>query len=597
MKKKSKFYDIIPSEQRSIRNIPLPSHKRASSDTEDEDILSDQSADQDVVEADESDSSSDLPIPKKVTRPRKKLAVEEESEDIEDEDRQRREHAAAAASKTSSLHHPRPHSMDGIKVHAVPRKHPIAAKPVLPYVEEENDSHEDLIDDEGEYMHPSSDEIMHIPVTKSGKKGIPRDAAKGMENEDDDFENWRSRRSKRPTFLLGWKFITVLVLIVLGMGYYISLQFVSADIIINPTEHELKLNSETVSLSDVNYLIATTTVSTSTVVTANGVTTASKYASGQIVIYNAFSSTAQKLANNTRFETPEGLIFRLQGAVTVPGMTTSGGKTTPGSVTATIMADQPGSSYAVGLKDFNLTAYKGLPQYTKIYARSKTELALGGGSTSANISNAELSAGVTKLKASLTAIAQQQLASIALAQAVTAAKQDTDSTVSVKTSENDTRKLTHFTVPANTMNMQYATIKETLSKDQKSATLSLTATATGLAIDDNTLADVVLKDQTPADTTTDDGSATSSAASSVNGDSSASSSGDDVAAPIEDRQLYYTGDLSSLNISMSSKNLAAILKNPGQYVLASSTSASTITFSVSGTTTLRPSTLTSSEGQ
>ncbi|HEY9480825.1 MAG TPA: hypothetical protein VIR98_01160 [Candidatus Paceibacterota bacterium] len=108
-------------------------------------------------------------------------------------------------------------------------------------------------------------------------------------------------------------------------------------------------------------------------VKANGEKQVSTRASGTIVIYNNYSSASQRLIKNTRFETPEGLVYRISDSVTVPGK--SGSK--PGSIEAVVMADEPGDKYNVGLKDLTIPGFKGDPRYQGFYARSKTPFAGG----------------------------------------------------------------------------------------------------------------------------------------------------------------------------------------------------------------------------
>jgi hypothetical protein len=98
-------------------------------------------------------------------------------------------------------------------------------------------------------------------------------------------------------------------------------------------------------------------------------------ASGTIVIYNNYGTAPQRLVKNTRFETPEGLIYRINDSVTVPGKKGS----VPGSVEATIVADEAGDTYNVGLKDFTIPGFKGDPRYSAFYAKSKPSSPLAGG--------------------------------------------------------------------------------------------------------------------------------------------------------------------------------------------------------------------------
>lgn len=107
---------------------------------------------------------------------------------------------------------------------------------------------------------------------------------------------------------------------------------------------------------------------------------ANSKARGRIVIYNAYSAESQTLVRRTRFETPEGKIYRLLDGTTVPGFTTKSGQTTPGSIEVAVEADQPGEEYNVGLSDFTIPGFKSTARYTKFYGRSKTLMV--GGATS-----------------------------------------------------------------------------------------------------------------------------------------------------------------------------------------------------------------------
>ncbi len=109
------------------------------------------------------------------------------------------------------------------------------------------------------------------------------------------------------------------------------------------------------------------------IVKATGEKVVNKAATGAIVIYNNYGATSQRLIKNTRFETPEGLIYRISDSVTVPGKSGS----TPGSIEAVVTADEVGEKYNAGLKDFTIPGFKGDPRYGSFYARSKTPLSGG----------------------------------------------------------------------------------------------------------------------------------------------------------------------------------------------------------------------------
>lgn len=103
----------------------------------------------------------------------------------------------------------------------------------------------------------------------------------------------------------------------------------------------------------------------------------SRKASGVIVIYNNASAEPQQLIENTRFESPDGKIYRIQKAISIPGKTTVNGEAQPGKLEVTVYADQPGESYNIALADFTVPGLKGTPRYSTIYARSKTPMSGG----------------------------------------------------------------------------------------------------------------------------------------------------------------------------------------------------------------------------
>ena len=143
-------------------------------------------------------------------------------------------------------------------------------------------------------------------------------------------------------------------------------------------------------------------------VTGSGTKTVTSSASGKIIIYNT-QAKAQKLIANTRFATAAGLIFRIHSAVTIPAGTSA----KPGSVTATVFADQAGDSYNVGSTSFTIPGFAGTPQASQVYARSSAAMT-GGASGSVPIVDSVTesktkSALVTALDSDLAASIQSQV--------------------------------------------------------------------------------------------------------------------------------------------------------------------------------------------
>lgn len=116
------------------------------------------------------------------------------------------------------------------------------------------------------------------------------------------------------------------------------------------------------------FTVETSTYEESQIVQANGTEKVEEKASGNITVYNEFSAAPVRLLKNTRFATPEGLIFKAPAEVLVPGRR----GTTPGQITITVFADAAGERYNVGpVSRFTLPGLKSSgDMYAKVYARS-----------------------------------------------------------------------------------------------------------------------------------------------------------------------------------------------------------------------------------
>ncbi len=112
-------------------------------------------------------------------------------------------------------------------------------------------------------------------------------------------------------------------------------------------------------------------------VSVSGEEEVSRKASGTIVVYNNASAESERLIANTRFETPDGLIYRVAEAIVIPGKKTVNGVIQPGTLEVTVYADQPGDTYNITLADFTVPGLAGSSKFNTIYARSKTKMSGG----------------------------------------------------------------------------------------------------------------------------------------------------------------------------------------------------------------------------
>lgn len=104
-------------------------------------------------------------------------------------------------------------------------------------------------------------------------------------------------------------------------------------------------------------------------------------ATGTITILNA-QAGPQTLIKNTRFESPEGLIYRIQESVTIPG----GSPSAPGSVRATVYADMGGEQYNIGPASFTVPGLRGSAAYNLVTAKSDAPMEGGFAGTRASVS-------------------------------------------------------------------------------------------------------------------------------------------------------------------------------------------------------------------
>ena len=186
-------------------------------------------------------------------------------------------------------------------------------------------------------------------------------------------------RSTRPS---GRKFWLAVLVAAVILAFAILSFFGGGTLAYTPRSATLSFAGETYSAyktadSGLLYSVVKLSGDKALSVEASGEQEVSRKASGTIVVYNNASAEAQRLVENTRFETTEGKVYRIAQAISVPGRKTVAGTTQPGSVEAVVYADVAGPAYNVGLTDFKLPGLKGTPRYETIYARSKTPMSGG----------------------------------------------------------------------------------------------------------------------------------------------------------------------------------------------------------------------------
>lgn len=172
-----------------------------------------------------------------------------------------------------------------------------------------------------------------------------------------------------------WIAAVVACIVLIGAGVLVF--FPSTTISVSPHTQVVPFDAATsfiaypaasAAAGTISYTVVSQSYDDSAVVSASGVERAEEKATGTITVYNEYSDAPVRLIKNTRFQSPNGLVFRIPASVDVPGR--KGG--TPGTMQVTVFADQTGESYNIAPVDrFTLPGLKSTPDmYEKVYAKS-----------------------------------------------------------------------------------------------------------------------------------------------------------------------------------------------------------------------------------
>ncbi len=208
---------------------------------------------------------------------------------------------------------------------------------------------------------------------------------------------------KKGIFSSMWLWITVAVLLVVFVVLALFM-FRQTSVTVIPRAHTIVFDNtktftaypaSSAASGSLTYTSLNLDVDDSQSVASNGSQHAERKASGSVTVVNEFSSAPVKLVKSTRFQTPDGLVFRAPVDISVPGMKNG----TPGSVTVTIVADQAGQNYNVGpTARFTLPGLKGGAMYDKVYAKSSTAFAGGFLGDEPNVAQATRDAAISEMQ-------------------------------------------------------------------------------------------------------------------------------------------------------------------------------------------------------
>lgn len=180
----------------------------------------------------------------------------------------------------------------------------------------------------------------------------------------------------------GFVVAAVVFLCIVGGGFALSALMAGAEVTVIPKQEQRNIDatfvgSPTPAENVVPYELLTLEASNESQVQATGQEEVKEQAKGTILIYNSFSTSPVRLVKNTRFEAPNGLIYKVAESVVVPGYTNKDGQIAPGVIAADVYAEAPGERYNIGPSRFTVPGFAGSPEFEKVYGESTAAMAGG----------------------------------------------------------------------------------------------------------------------------------------------------------------------------------------------------------------------------
>ncbi len=218
--------------------------------------------------------------------------------------------------------------------------------------------------------------------------------SKRREFDEEDIKDFRNKRNKRKK-IKDILFYFIIIFTVAG-GLIWSFIFDSATIAITPKYKDVEISDVFLFFKD-DILLDHSSSTLSKTVLKSAPKQVNQKATGIITIYNNFSESPQTLIKNTRFQSPEGKVFRIIDSVIVPGKKGN----TVGSIDAKVSADTYGADYNIGATDFKIPGFKGTQKYNLFYGKSTSPMSGGASGVISVVSNDDILVANRDLKSSL----------------------------------------------------------------------------------------------------------------------------------------------------------------------------------------------------
>lgn len=193
----------------------------------------------------------------------------------------------------------------------------------------------------------------------------------------------------------------IVALLVIALSVIALFVFSGAKVAVTPTKNPVSVAATFEAVAgegDIPFEIVTVEKTATNSIAAESTENVTQAAQGLITVSNT-QDASQALIKNTRFETPEGLIFRIRESITVPAARNG----QAGTLNVTVYADEAGERYNVGPTSFTLPGLEGSDTFTKVTARSADGMKGGFAGARPTVSEATKESEMAKLQTTLDA--------------------------------------------------------------------------------------------------------------------------------------------------------------------------------------------------
>ncbi len=260
---------------------------------------------------------------------------------------------------------------------------------------------------------PTSIRDVHLSGNKRAERREKRAERRMPDYPPDGSSIPQSRVAKRGSFIL-WVSAIVIVAALVVISTFLFIGRTNINLTVRVAHVELSPNVVHTAYrspgdGELGFITIKEVAEASKEVAATETKFVEKKASGKLTVYNDYSTKSQRIIKNTRFESPDGKIYRVHNSFVVPGHTKGTDGTTPGTLEITVYADKAGEEYNKDSAKFTIPGLKNDPRFDKFWAETSGAITGGFSGKRPTIAESDLASTRESLRTSLKADLKEKL--------------------------------------------------------------------------------------------------------------------------------------------------------------------------------------------